>query len=172
MSNIYHIFRSDLEGYVLYPLNQLKSKFPKAYKKQVEKYEGREELMKRKIPILNCLWNDVIHLSPVNPQKIKEALQEAGCNYKQMSYWVIDSYKLNPQNTVVFLYTSDEGYLKEDFIPYSPELVNKYNKVPHASRSYFKSCAKEKRKPLFFHRIPHVLYKGTIDTRDLETLKI
>ncbi len=30
--------------------------------------------MEQRIPILNCLWNDVLHFSPVHPAKIKQAM--------------------------------------------------------------------------------------------------
>ncbi|MBU0975252.1 MAG: hypothetical protein ABIE03_05360 [Patescibacteria group bacterium] len=170
MTKLYHIFREDLKGTTLYPLNLLKKIYPSVYKNQVKKYEGREELMKRMIPILSCLWNDVIHLCPVHPSKIKDAFLEAGCEYKEMSYWVIDPKSLKSKDTVIFLYTTDEGYIEEDFVPFSDKLLEKYSEVPAASKNYFRKCAAEKRKPLFFHRVPHVLYKGIIKVGNLEVI--
>ena len=63
-----------MEGETLYPLNKLKDVYSNIYEEARSKYKGREAVMRHKIPYLNCLWNDVLHLTVVHPQKLKDAL--------------------------------------------------------------------------------------------------
>ncbi len=70
----------NLQGNILYPLNAPKEKHPDIYEQQVSKYVGREHIKEQRITILDCLWNDVLYFSAVNPKEIKQALIEAGRN--------------------------------------------------------------------------------------------
>jgi len=68
-----------MKGKILYPLNVLKKKYPTLYKKEVQKYDGRKKVLQGKIPSpFNCLWNDVLHFSPVEPSKVMNALKKEG----------------------------------------------------------------------------------------------
>lgn len=78
MNYLYHWVPKDLQGDTLFPLNTLKEKYPDLYKKEASKYVGREQIMQDVLPILNCLWNDVLHFSAVHPSLVKEALFESG----------------------------------------------------------------------------------------------
>lgn len=169
---LYHIFKIDLKGNILYPLNQLKQVYPDVYKRQAAKYEGREHLMKQKIPILNCLWNDVVHLSPVHPSQIKSALEDAGCKYRKRKYWCIDAHSLKKSDTVIYLYESDKDYAEKEYIRYDPADISRYSQLPQATKDYYKKCADEEREPLLFHRVPHILYKGTIKVTMLKTIEV
>ena len=71
MIYLYHSVPKNLEGSILYPLNTLKGKHPDIYEQQVSKYVGREHIKEQRIPILDCLWNDVLHFSAVNPKEVK-----------------------------------------------------------------------------------------------------
>lgn len=79
---IYHMVPQNLTGEVLYPLNVLRTHLPEIYDAQVKKYSGREGVMAHKVPILECLWNDVLHFSPVHPSKIRDAIADAGWRWK------------------------------------------------------------------------------------------
>ncbi|MBK8551651.1 MAG: hypothetical protein IPL53_11555 [Ignavibacteria bacterium] len=70
MNYLYHRVPKNLRGNVLYPLNTLKEIHPDLYEQQASKYAGREHITCQIIPILNCLWNDVLHFSAVNPEEI------------------------------------------------------------------------------------------------------
>lgn len=173
MPALYHISKESMEGSILYPLNELKTIYPTAYEREVKKYVGRESLMERRIPILNCLWNDVIHLTAVHPEKVKKALIEVGWVYERKNYWIIEPSFLEKNKTVVFLYRTDEGYEPEDFIPFTASDLSKYEELPKETLDYFKKCVQvEKRKPLFYHRVPHILYKGVLDTSQLTKIYV
>ena len=75
---VYHAKQPDFFGPRLFPLTTLKEKQPEIYSRVVKKYEGREWLMKLVIPPLNCLWNDVLHMSLMHPALIYRILSEMG----------------------------------------------------------------------------------------------
>lgn len=160
-----------MKGKILYPLNSLKSKFPSLYRKEVEKYRGRESLLTINIPRLQCLWNDVIHLTAVHPKKIRNAFLKAGCQWHATEWFQIDPFSLDPSNTVVWLYTH-EAVLRKDVIAYGPEKISKYTKIRKATTDYYKKQAMHNKRPLLFYRVPHILYKGELKVDTLPILRI
>lgn len=75
---VYHFKPNGMTGDLLIPLNDLKATLPTTFDLQIKKYQGREELMKLEIPLLECLWNDVLHFSPINPQIILDTWRKEG----------------------------------------------------------------------------------------------
>lgn len=171
---LYHWVPKDLEGDTLYPLNALKEHLPELYKKKSAKYEGREQVMDWFVPVLNCKWNDVIHLTAVHPQVVKDAMVEAGYkgNY-QVTCYEIDPYSLDPKNTVVYLYIKEpkngECY-PEEFVPFDPDTVEQYAAIPQVTKDYYRTCLSEGRMPLAFPWVPHIFYKGPISVKGLRTV--
>ncbi len=171
MSYIYHGVPKNLTGNILYPLNVIKEKFPELYVEKAKKYVGREHVMEQKIPILNCLWNDVLHFSSVNPKALKEALVESGLKDFPMSFYQIDPTLLDSANTVVYLYTSKQK-TDNDFIPYDPNEVEKFSKVPQATKDYYKEIISSGGNPLMYHLIPHILHKGPLDISNMPIITV
>lgn len=169
----YHRRPDNMRSNILYPLNQLKDIYPDIYEKQVAKYMGREHLLDVNIPFLNCLWNDVLHLSPVHPKDMDEAWRENGFNY-ELEFFEIDLDDLDRSNLVIYKYEelkinrTDE----RDIIPFSEEYVLGNNKVRQITKEYFKKCQEEGTKPLLFVGVPHILYKGSIDVSKSKIIKI
>ncbi len=171
---LYHAIPENLKGGILYPLNQLKSIYPENYNLIIEKYKNRLEQMELKIPMLSCLWNDVIHLSPVHPEKINQALKEIrGFGHIKRKWYKIDAKLLDPQSTIVYLYPNEDLEMGiSNFTAYDPNTVNKYSAVPEETKTYYKRCTAAKRETLAFHRIPHVLYKGVLNINQFETIDL
>ena len=71
MAFIYHAVPKSIVGEYLLPLSE-QSQSLKA--KSLGKYEDRTDIFSKQVLPLNCFWPDVIHFSPVEPQKIKAAL--------------------------------------------------------------------------------------------------
>lgn len=176
MNHLYHSVPKDLEGSILYPLNSLKDKFPDIYKREVDKYIGREYVREQRIPILNCLWNDVLHFSAVNPRDIKKALIEAGRNPDfTLEYYEIDPKSIEPQNAIVYLYShidQREKMSAENFIQYHPDEMAKFASIPQSTREYYKEIIDSGRRPLLYHGISHILFKGTIDITSLPVITV
>jgi len=170
MPYIYHMAPRDVQGTILYPLNTLKSTHPDLFAKYVKKYEGRMQLMEQRIERLDCLWNDVLHCSPLNPSVVAEALRKLGKDVN-FSYFEIDANKLEPENTAVYLYEPRErGTIipQDQFVPYNPNEIEKYAFLPEGTVKYFKETLEEGGNPLLYHLVPHILYKGSIDTTGLK----
>jgi hypothetical protein len=163
-----------MRGNILFPLHRLKDTHVDVYEKEVSKYVGRETILSLRIPPLNCLWNDVLHFSAVHPSRIKKALIEAG-NTKPLDveFFEIDPYSLNPEDTTVYLYTHSNmgNELKEDnFAQYNPDDVERYSVLPQDTKMYYKEMIVQNKRPLLFHRVPHILFKGSIDVSKIKRI--
>lgn len=77
---------------------------------------------------------------------------------------------LEPEKTVFYLNSPREkgtAIPQRDFIPYDSKEVEKYDHMPEATEAYYKETFEAGGNPLAHHLIPHVLYKGSIETKDL-----
>lgn len=175
MNYIYHWVPKDMRGDVLFPLNTLKETQPDLYEKEASKYVGREFIMQQKIPFLDCLWNDVLHFSAVHPSVVKQALIESGRTKDfEYEFFEVDPHLLTPENTIVYLYrhTYMANKLKEDnFAKYNPDDIDKYSELPQDTKEYYKEMFSQGKNPLLFHRVPHILFKGSLDTSKIKRIK-
>jgi hypothetical protein len=173
---IYHMVPDQMFGNILYPLNTLKDTYPDVYERQVSKYVGREHITRQHIPILDCLWNDVLHFSAVHPKEVKQALIEAGRNPDfTMSYYQVDPKMIDPKNAIVYLYAhadNKEKMNEKNFAPYNSDEVAKFSSMPDVTKEYYKEMIGKGERPLLYHKIPHILYKGTLDTTDLPIISV
>jgi hypothetical protein len=164
-------------GEVLYPLNQLALIAPSAANDESKKYEGRKHLMAVRLPILNCLWNDVVHLSPVHPSKIKQALLEAGFQDVPIarSFFMIDPEALIPSKAVHFKNSTDTAakydFPESDFSAFEHAQYQELPDIPKEQRSYFVRIKAEGGRPLLMARTPHVFYQGEINIRRAEVIQ-
>ena len=174
MEYLYHHVPNDMVGTVLYPLNQLKNIYPEQYDKKVKKYEGREQLLETEIPTLHCLWNDVIHLTAVPPEKLREKLALAGIVRPPTSWFKIPVSKIVGDDSTAFIYRLDKNLDPQlkDYESFNPERMNIYATVPKETLEYYKEMNEQGKNPLLFNFIPHILYKGTIETKDLEKITV
>jgi len=170
MQYLYHFVPKNLQGNILFPLNRIKGIYPDIYTEEVKKYEGREFIKEQKIPILNCLWNDVLHFTSLQPQLVKNALMNFGLD-RNFKYFQIPSHMLNIENTIVYLNNSHEGIDKMDplnFRSYNPDNIEQYAYLPQETTDYYKAMIKEGKKPLLYKGVPHILYKGELEITNLE----
>ena len=175
MLYLYHRVPDNMQGSVLYPLNVLKEKFPEAYSAHARKYKGREAVMESVIPPLRCLWNDVLHFTAVHPREVLAALRQFGNYDGKFDYYRIAAASIEPDKAVVYLYPPDAvGREKhqEDFVPYKVEELEKFAALPEAAVAYYKERLSHGSRPLMYHLIPHILYRGTIDVSDAEVISV
>lgn len=178
MNYIYHLVPKNFTGTVLYPLNELMKHHPEVYTTHIKKYEGRQVLLERKIPILNCLWNDVLHFSPVHPQKIRAALFEAGFEIKTLQWFEInpESIGINTQNTMIYLSPKREqgdfSVQVKDFELYEPKKLAEMSDIPAETMAHFKEAKEKKEQPFLFNHIPHVLFRGMLETENVKVIKV
>ncbi|MBI4372046.1 MAG: hypothetical protein HY552_07090 [Elusimicrobia bacterium] len=175
---LYHQIPDVFAGEVLYPLNQLVEIAPEVAKVAKRKYEGREHLMNVRLPLLNCLWNDVLHLSPIHPSRIRDALMETGClrqaDIKPRRFFVIAPEGLEPRQTLYFQNSHDTGYkydfLESDFAFFDFQRYRELAAVPDEQFGYFIQMKDAQKTPLLWARTPHVFYRGAIRMAGLEII--
>ncbi len=179
MNNIflYHHVPENMTGKILYPLNTLKEMYPDIYREHVEKYENRQHLLTRVIPTLNCLWNDVLHLTAVTPEELHNNLLKAGIaeqKIKWRRWFKIELSKLDLRKVTVYLYkhNSRNGPSAEDFCDIDLNKISDYRTVPQETIRYYQEQNKLDQRPLLFHGIPHILYKGTINIENVEIIEM
>ncbi len=172
---LYHMVPDDMQGTTLYPLNQLKDKFPELYVTKSEKYKDRPQTMQYFISKLACLWNDVLHFSPVDPAELKRALVEAGFQPKELKFFQVDPDLLDPSKTTVYLFaeqTRVADLQSGDFVDYDPSKLPGYAAVSQVTRDYYKESNEAGKIPKAFVGVPHILHKGPIDISDLEVITV
>ena len=155
------------------PLSGMQHAHPDLYAKYRVSYEDREEIMQRKIPLLDCLWNDVVQFLPLHPRKVFELQVEIGLipEIQPHKFYEINLNQLEPQKTVVFFKTEpgeeniEVKWLKDvDFTALQD--------IPKATRDYFKSLVGKAEEPFNYQFIPHVLYGGNLDVSNTKLITI
>ncbi|MGB0929299.1 MAG: hypothetical protein ACPGVB_00890 [Chitinophagales bacterium] len=181
MNHLYHQVPSNLEGENLHPLNELKTVKPHIYEKAVQKYKGRQVLLSRKVPILDCLWNDVIHFSPIHPAKVFATLDEiSGKKFLNAprSFFEVNPTEMNfnAENTVIYLHpVRKKGVFDafpEDFIPFNEKLLVDYQELRLATIEYFRNAIKNKQVVFPYVFVPHILHKGSLEIEKLKLIEV
>lgn len=174
MNYLYHRVRENMRGTVLYPLNRLKEVYPDIYSEAVKKYEGREFVMDYSIPTLNCKWNDALHLTAVHPKEVYDALRDAGFQPSKKRFYKIDPNILDVENSTVYLYKYKRSTKidNKNFVPFNPDQLSQYETLPEYTKEYFKKMKEEGKRPLIYHGVPHILYKGTLDISNCEIIEV
>ena len=164
---IYHGVPDPMIGNQLLPLNQMQSTMPDTAEKNLKKYKGRETTIGRRIPLLDCLWNDVVQFLPLHPQKIFELQNELGliANLPTYKFYEIDLSTLDPAQTVVFLKTAP-GEENVQIKWLSEVDFASLQEIPIATLAYYKSLIDSGELPFNYQFIPHILYKGVVDISD------
>jgi hypothetical protein len=171
MYYFYHGVPEPMAGTVLIPLNNMVGQNSKLRLQHLAKYKGREEILERRIPLLDCLWNDVIQLLPMDPQKVFELQAELTLLPKVPAYkfFKIDPSSLDPDKTIVFFKTAPGEENTE--VKWLRDVdIASLQEIPEATRNYFKSLQSESgdnRLPFNYQFIPHICYMGTIETENV-----
>lgn len=167
---LYHHVPSNQTGDVIYPLKQLKDRFPDIYKKQFAKYDTIKE-KDVEIPGFGY-WNDCVNLMPVNPGLVKKELEKYGHNTDwQWHFYKIDAEALNNSKLVIMVMKDMGGAIEREFIPFSREAFEEHCHIGQATRDAFQNAKDNNEQPNTFARVPHVLYKGSINTAGLEIVE-
>ena len=173
MEYLYHRVPKNMSGTILYPLNTLKETHLEIYNEHVKKYKGREKLLSNEIPPLHCLWNDVLHFTAVTPKELKDKLAKAGISY-ELSFFKVPVSFVEGENSIAFLYGKNLGAISDvkQYEPFDPNKMDIYGTIPKETVEYYKQKKAEGVRPLLYHLVPHILYKGNIETKDLKTVII
>jgi hypothetical protein len=177
---VYHIKPDPMEGSILFPLNKLAKIYPELTKKPMEKYSWRPELLSRKIPGLNVLWNDVLHFSTLHPKYTFQSLRDIkGPVGRTIEIIHVPIELLEPRNCVYFLGSDkvreslSEMHL-EEIRKFIPSEYQEANEVSRDQIAKWKENLQKSEPMLLFSRTRHLLYAGDLDIGGLtiESLEI
>jgi hypothetical protein len=173
MIYFYHGIPEDMKGDSLIPLKEMMSVDPELRAKYLEKYKGREEILERKIPLLDCLWNDVVQLLPLHPRKLFELQQQLGIVKKipDYRYFQIELSQLDPTKTVVYFKTAPGE--ENVTVKWLPDVnLDDLQAAPPATINYYKSMVGTGEPVFNYQFVPHIVYKGTIDVSSAEIISL
>ena len=169
----YHGVPENMIGTKLVPLNEMESVDGKLKTEYSKKYKGREEIMQRRIPLLNCLWNDVVQFLPLHPKKIFEIQKSLGLisEIPDYSYYEIESSYFDPTKTAIyFKYAPGEENSETKWLK-DVNLAD-IQEVPQATIDYYKSLVATGEMPFNYQFVPHVVHRGKIDISDCRIVSI
>lgn len=172
---VYHAVPKGFRGDTIYPLSQLKDVYPDIYADRIKSYDWRPQVMEQKVYPLDCQWNDCVFLVATPPAEIKQALQQLRPATRFPSqFWKIDATLLDPAHTTIYTFDSMAKPIPpEDFAPYNATNIKQFARVPQRTIDYWRECAQEGgERMLLYMYIPHIMYRGAIDTSDLEVVEV
>lgn len=164
MNYVYHGVPETMFGNELVPLNAMRGDMEDIAKLHRQKYDGRESVMQRRIPLLNCLWNDVVQFLPVDPEKVFSLQVALGLlrEIPHYRFYKIDISTIALDNTVVYFKDTpgeDSAHVKwlqdVDF--------SDLQTIPPATERYYRTLLGKDELPFNFQFIPHVLHQGNVD---------
>jgi hypothetical protein len=169
---LYHRVPPKLLGNIIYPLNQLKDLYPRAYNYKVQKYVGREYLLSKSVPILDCLWNDVVFLLAVHPRELLEHIELAKLPSPKAAGWG-KFFKIPVESLDLFKLATWIEYkgCVEDFAAFDVEKMGEYATIPDLQIEYWKEMS-VRGQYLVCPHTTHILYKGIIDVSSTEIITL
>ena len=165
MSFIYHGVPDDMRGTHLIPLSGMRRQDPKLAAEYAKKYDGRrKKVMERRIPLLDCRWDDVVQLLPLHPQKVFALQKELGLITEIYPYrfYKINVADLDPDKTAVFFKTAaGEDNVETKWL--KDVDLHSLQDLPEATRAYYETLMGTGELPFNYQFIPHIVYKGELD---------
>lgn len=173
MHYVYHGAPENMEGKELMPLNKMRDAYPELYALHAAKYKGREEILERRIPLLDCRWNDVIQFLPLHPRKIFELQVKLGLIPEVYPYkfFEIDPKLFDPEKTVVF-FKSAPGEENIEVKWLSEVDLATTQEIPQATLDYYKSLVGTGELPFNYQFVPHIVYMGTVDISGVQIITL
>jgi hypothetical protein len=158
-----------MRGETLYPLNALRTVHPDLYDDERRKYVGREKLLDLRIPILDVLWNDALHLAPIHPLHLARVWRAAGLESPawERDFFEIPVERIDAKRTVWFA----RGALPLDVEPFEPGRYRELMQPPPAYDAYLREYQDRGRHPRPFAHLPHVLVAAPIDVAGLRLVR-
>ena len=173
MHSIYHLVPKEMVGTRLIPLNRMKQSNLGLYLKEASKYRGREKLLERHIPKINCLWNDVLHFSSISPDIIFSRFESLGFGkYEGLRWFEVPLSHLEGLASVIYRAPQKPRpnfALDDDDIEFLN--IGTYQEpkgLSDQAEAYFLHCQKEGKTPLPFQFTSHILVYGEFETKGLK----
>lgn len=171
---------NNIIGDNLVPLNEIKNENEELYINYAKKYNDhpeRKKLLERKVPKLDCLWNDVVHFLPLNPNHVYEALTEIGIPVKiDLNFYKIPIENLMSNKNAIYLYRK-ENY-KGPAAPMNnldvqlldTKEYKELTEIPIDTVVYYEKENAKGNKFGMFPFIPHILSCGKVSISNVEIM--
>jgi hypothetical protein len=160
---LYHAKPAGMRGEKLYPLNRLRTRQPDLYERELAKYVGREALFDVRIPLLDVLWNDALHLSPIHPSKLAAAWRAAGLwsDIWEREFFEIPLERIDGRPCVWLA----GGVLppQGEFTWFRASAYRELTAAPLDYHEHLRERSRDARRPRPFAFVPHVLVAGPVD---------
>src|SRR5206468_1535207 len=125
-----------------------------------------------------CLWNDVIHFSPVHPGKIKQLCDDEQLNWHEHDWFEIDAEQIgfSSGNSLIFMhYFAGRDIVTiapQELEPYCLQRVAELAEIPERTRRCYREARLGTAKHFLFAGIPHVLYKGSLNVEGAAVIRV
>lgn len=170
---VYHHRKKNFTGNYIIPLNRMADleEFAGIHKRAIAKYEGREQVLERVIPTLNCLWNDVVFLSPLHPHKHYLEYQKLGFEMKDNEFFKIPVEMLSGKRVTIWNWPEPRSYSSwDDYSCLNIATYREMQDLPEDTKEYYLvnfDSGHPDRYPIYnWYRIPHILCQDPIDISD------
>lgn len=164
----YHLKPNKMMGKNLLPLSSLEEEFPSIAKGYIKSYKGRERILNKKIPPLDCRWKDVIFGSCLDPRLIFAALELLGLFDDEPI--TILKFPISVLNKKEFC-KYQESKSGESFSKLTTASYKEERTISIDTMKYFVDSVKKKESPLIFYGVAHILIKGDLDLDKAEEIK-
>ena len=171
---------NNMVGNTLVALNKIKVDNEELYNNYAKKYSNhpeRKKLLERNIPKLNCLWNDVVHFLPLNPNHVYEALTTVGIKVAtDLRFYKIPIVNLVNNKNAMYLYRK-ENYKGpaapmhgQDVMLLDTKDYQELTEIPIETVDYYKVESAKGKKFGMFSFVPHVLSYGEVSIANTEII--
>ncbi|HEX6594206.1 MAG TPA: group-specific protein [Bacillota bacterium] len=176
---VYHKVPGKIIDNKLIPLNTLKHSHHDLYMKYVKKYDHpqRAKMLKRRIPMFNCLWNDVIHFLMLHPFNVYNALTAAGLEVNHdLHFFKVPITRLKNNQNAVCIYTKKnyKNPLAQIQTHMTHSLhVKRYEDLSTLSQEtmdFYEDVHRKSNRFGLFTFIPHLLSYGEVDISDVDII--
>lgn len=179
MFAIYHACPVEMQGDMLYPLNELKELYPELYQREIAKYwdhSSRYDLPQLFVPKLNCERSDVVFCSPIHPYLIYKELQARGFTLSpDKIFFQIPVETVCDLPAVIYQDSDAHGVaetLPEEAVAWlAPESYRELEQVPEETLAWYDHLKSVGRNGAYFVGVPHVMVKGPISIRDARIVR-
>jgi hypothetical protein len=165
-----------MRGETLYPLNALRSAHSDVYERERAKYAGREVLLELRIPLLDVLWNDAVHLAPIHPARLMAVWRAEGFSpalWRRTEFFRIPVERIDAGRAVWFgAGAMSSDVLRDDEVePFDVERYRELEEPPPAHTAFLRERREQGRRVLPFAHVPHVLVAAPVDVAGVEVVR-
>jgi hypothetical protein len=179
MSFVYHTRPAELRGTTIEPLSALRAAHPDLHAAAAAKYAGaRVRNLAIRVPILDVMWDDLVHLLPLHPGRVYRAQRAAGLEPAPQTFFRIPVGRLPPEKTLWFRFGTVLGLEEQlgqppddEFAPFDAEAYRELAEVPGRAAAYYRAAVAAGLRPSPFRFIPQVLVAAPIEVAGVEMVE-